>query len=147
MGYALFFKESRPGEYGIRLEFLEKIYTDEESQNYIDLVEETGAEFVCGLFRSVYFRKKKTDGEFELFSDNTSRIKQLNRFLRYLLPFLVVHGLQLIVQISYLFEKGCSTSRLIGTGLMFILFSLGSWGLYKIFRKRNQLKREQVLFE
>ena len=40
------FEDSQPGEYAIRLEMLEKFPGSEESQQYIEFVESTGAEFV-----------------------------------------------------------------------------------------------------
>ena len=73
------FEETDPGEYQIRIELFDKKPTHPESEQYIRFVEETGAEQVASWIDWVYFRKKTADGPFELFSDNASRIRMLNR--------------------------------------------------------------------
>ena len=47
--------------------------------NYIDFMRETGAEYVGRMVQWIYFRKKVSDGEFNIFSDIDSKISHLNR--------------------------------------------------------------------
>ena len=75
------FEETEPGEYQVRLELLDNSPNHPESERYIRFIEETGGEQVASWINWVYFRKKTADGPFELFSDNSSRIKMLNRVL------------------------------------------------------------------
>ncbi len=75
------FEPCEPGEYTIRLQALEDSYKSKKGRNYIEFVEETGAEFIDGLSIAAYFCKKRSEGEFELFSDNASRIKHINNIL------------------------------------------------------------------
>ena len=67
-----------PGEYKVCLQLLDKMPRHPESQKYIEFLEATGAEHIGNFTRWAYFRKKSKDGEFELFSDNASRIKYLS---------------------------------------------------------------------
>ena len=73
------FEECTPGAYQVRLELLENQLNHPESQQYIRFIEETGAEQVGSFMRWVYFRKKTTDGPFDLYSDLDSRIAHLDR--------------------------------------------------------------------
>ena len=41
-------------------------------QEYFEFMEETGVEVFCRWFYWVYLRKKTSDGEFKLYSDNES---------------------------------------------------------------------------
>lgn len=79
------FEECKPGEYGIRMQLLKQCPTHPESEQYIDFLENTGAEHVGTFFRWVYFRRKSADGPFELFSDNASRAKYLTQVIRFIL--------------------------------------------------------------
>lgn len=65
-----------PGEYTIRTE----LHGFDDA--YFSFLKEMGVEYVGRVFQWVYFRKKTTFGEFELFSDIDSKIKHLNRIAR-----------------------------------------------------------------
>ena len=67
------FERTEPGEYITRLAMHD---ADEE---YMELMRESGAEYVGRVLQWLYFRKKAELGEFELFSDIDSRIAHLNR--------------------------------------------------------------------
>ena len=77
------FEDSLPGEYKICLQLLDKMPRHPESKKYIDFLETTGAEQVGSFTRWVYFRKKATEGDFELFSDNDSRLKYLSSVISF----------------------------------------------------------------
>lgn len=139
------FEDSLPGEYGIRLELLEKVPSNPESEKYIEFVEETGAEHIGSWQRWVYFRKKKTDGEFELFSDLDSRIKHLTRIINLIL---VVGVANIIVGIGNIINAIVNVPEI----AFFPVINLGLgafalWGCFKLNKKRRKLKEEQQIFE
>jgi hypothetical protein len=78
------FEEGTPGEYIYRLEFLDNTPDHPDSKAYIRFVEETGAELVSTYFRWVWFRKKASDGPFDLYSDYPSRIRHYRRLSFYI---------------------------------------------------------------
>ena len=73
------FEDAPKGEYIYRLELLEHTVTHPESQSYIAFLNETGVEFVASYMRWVYFRKKASDGPFDLYSDIDSKITHYRR--------------------------------------------------------------------
>ena len=73
------FEEGTPGEYIYRLELLEKLPSHVESKAYINFMEESGIECVGTYFRWVYFRKKSSEGPFDLYSNFASRIRHYKR--------------------------------------------------------------------
>ncbi|KAB3531570.1 DUF2812 domain-containing protein [Alkaliphilus serpentinus] len=73
------FEEGNPGEYTYRLELLNNSPNHPESRAYIKFMEEAGAELVSTYFRWVWFRKKSSDGPFDIYSDNSSKIKHYKR--------------------------------------------------------------------
>lgn len=79
------FEECQPGEYSYQIELLENLPQSIKGQKYIDFLEETGAEHVGSYMRWCYFRKKRADGEFELYSDPDDKINYMNRVIRFLL--------------------------------------------------------------
>lgn len=136
------FEMDNPIEYNYRVELLKNWPTQYESERYIRFVEETGAEMVGSIMRWVYFRKPKSMGAFDLFSDNESKIKHLNRVLALFVPLFV---LELTSGISNVFASR-TMNRFIGT-LALLVGALIGYGILRILKKRNQLKKEQVLFE
>jgi len=73
------FSDSQPGEYTYRLELLEYLPSHPVSQKYIQFMEESGTEHVTSYMRWVYFRKKTSDGAFDIYSDIDSKIKHYQR--------------------------------------------------------------------
>jgi len=80
VGFAKYhFVRCEPGEYTVRLEMRDH---DEE---YLHFMQETGAEYVGRMMKWIYFRKKTTDGVFDIFSDIDSRIGHLDKICKMLL--------------------------------------------------------------
>ncbi len=67
------FVQCQAEEYIVRLEM------HSYDQNYIEFMSETGAEYIGRMVQWIYFRKKISDGEFNIFSDLDSKIAHLNR--------------------------------------------------------------------
>ncbi len=141
------FEESTPSEYNIRLELLENVPTHLESEQYIKFVEETGAEYLGSYLRWVYFRKKRSDGEFNLYSDCNSRIKHLNRILTLLTALLFLTIPNGINNIWLYLATGAPWINL-SLGILCITFGLLiGYGFIKIFNKKRKLQKHQQLFE
>lgn len=139
------FEECIPGEYDVRLQLLEKKPYHPESEKYISFVEETGAEHVGSYMRWVYFRKKKSAGGFELFSDTDSKIKQLSLIIS-LIGLLSIANL--LIGISNISLMIGNSSELNSVGFINLAIGLiGSLGTWKLLRKRKKLKNDKQIFE
>lgn len=140
------FQEGTPGEYQYRLELLEYLPSHPESQQYIRFMEETGAELVGSTLRWVYFRKRVSDGPFELFSDVDSKLRHLRR----------IHTLLLVCTILELMFGMTSLLRWFSTGYaemlgvcipLLLLGGLLLSGVIRISRKITRMKREGRIHE
>ena len=139
------FEDCTPGAYQYRLEFLEHFPTHPESVQYIKFIEDTGAEQIGSITRWVYFRKKTTDGPFDLFSDNASRIKHLNRIIALLLTlncFNLGAGIYNII-LAITLNSPANYVGFVNLAVGLLLFI----GIFKLWRQRKKLKKEQTIFE
>jgi hypothetical protein len=73
------FTECKPQEYNYRIELLEHSPSHPLSRQYLRFLEETGVECVTTSGRWAYFRKKATDGPFDLYSDLEAKIRHYKR--------------------------------------------------------------------
>ncbi|MGN0631077.1 MAG: DUF2812 domain-containing protein [Ruminococcus sp.] len=139
------FEECEPGEYEIKLQLLGNRPCSPESQHYISFVEETGAEQVGSFNLWVYFRKKKSEGGFELFSDLDSRIKHLRRMI---IMIAALSAANLCIGISniLMFFFWDSTMN-IGGFINLAIALLGFAGTWRLVRKSRNLKSERRIFE
>ena len=139
------FEDCTPGEYCICLQLLDKMPRNPESQKYIEFMESTGAEHIGSFTRWVYFRQKATDDTFELFSDNTSRVKYLTSIFSFI-AWIV--GLNLYIGLYNLFVVFFLHSPFNYIGLLNLAVALlGLPGTIKLWKKRNRMKNESQLFE
>lgn len=138
VGFAKYtFVQSEPGEYAVRLEMPEHMPASAECQDYIDFIEETGAEYLGNVMKWIYFRKKTANGEFDLFSDIDSRIRHMERIVK---PLLIIALANLSIGIANL--------RLNGIGLINIACSaLLGYACMKVNQKKNALQKEHSLHE
>lgn len=142
------FDECNPGEYIIRTEKLKNRITHPESRKYIQFIEETGAEKIDSILDWVYFKKKNDGTPFELYSDNKSKISQLNRLLVFLLIIaifnLYIGGLNIYMAVTD-FSR---ISNFNYVGIFNVLFSfVAFYGCIKLYKKRKKLKQESDIFE
>ena len=139
------FEDSLPGEYKICLQLLDKMPRHPESKKYIDFLETTGAEQVGSFTRWVYFRKKATEGDFELFSDNDSRLKYLSSVISFVSLITVGNW---IAGINNVFIATSFPSPINYVGILNLLIGLvGTWGVIRLIRKRKKMKQDGQLFE
>ena len=139
------FEDCLPGEYKVCLQLLDKVPKHPEMQKYIEFMEETGAEHVGSFTRWVYFRKKASEGDFQLFSDNASRVKHMTTMLSFVALVVILNLLTGIENLVVAIVTGFP-----GNYLGFINLSIGLIGLpgvIKLWKKRNRIKKESQLFE
>ncbi len=138
VGYAKYtFIQSEPGEYAVRLEMPEHMPASAECQDYIDFIEETGAEYLGNVMKWIYFRKKTADGEFDLFSDIDSRIRHMDRIVK---PLTIIALSNLLI--------GVGNLRLSGIGLINIACAaLLGYACMKIKQKKDALQKDRTLHE
>lgn len=139
------FEDCVPGEYKVCLQLLDKAPKHPEMQKYIEFMEETGAEHVGSFTRWIYFRKKASEGDFELFSDNASRVKYLSSILSFIA---LIVGLNLYIGLYNIFVVFFLHSPFNYIGLLNLAVALfGIPGTIKLWKKRNRMKQESQLFE
>lgn len=146
VGFCKFeFEDCLPGEYRICLQLMDKMPRNPESQKYVEFLEHTGAEHVGSFTRWAYFRKKSSDGDFELFSDNSSRIKYLTNIFRFIA---LIVGLNLLIGIENILLAVLAENPFSYIGLLNLALGIwGSFGTVKLWKKRNRMKQEAQLFE
>lgn len=138
------FEEGTPGDYKICLELLKHRPGHPESAQYLRFLEETGVEHVGSFMKWVYLRKR-TDGDFAIYSDNESRVKYLTGVMRFILIVLLFNLYAGSFNL-YMFFAWHSEINIIGF-LSILICLLGTFGLAKLYKKRKKLKAEQQLFE
>lgn len=140
------FEEGAPGKYVYRLQLLDNLPSHPESRAYIRFMEEAGAEHVSSILRWVYFRKKASEGSFDLYSDLDSRIKHYGK-IALLLSFPC--GYNLFIGLTNLHLISGESSRL---PLFFPWLNIGLAALIapvivSTLRKMSALKKEKQLRE
>lgn len=126
------FKRCEPGEYTVRLEMRPA------DDAYISFMEDTGAEYIGRVIMWIYFRKKATDGAFDLFSDIDSKITHLDRIGRMLA---IIGGLNLFIGLLNSFQ---------GTPvgwLNLVCATVLMYGLGRIHGKKESLEFDRQLRE
>ena len=140
------FEDSEPGEYAIRLEMLENLPSSEAGQQYISFVEETGAEYIGKVMKWVYFRKKRALGEFELHSDNATRLKHLKGIMALLVPLGIANIGAGLYNFGLYLKTGFGVSLLCAAMSATVTVLLGL-GLVKLNERKKRLEKESQLFE
>jgi len=145
------FADSQPGEYIYRIELLDYPATNPASQKYLRFMEESGVEFVASYMRWVYFRKKATDGAFDIYSDIDSKIKHYQRVTRFwavlALMMLCVGLSNVSIGFTNYNISRFSLFNLIAGGVC-ILLGIGFFLLGQPLRKKvRRLKKEKVVTE
>jgi len=142
VGYFIF-EKGEPGQYIYRNELVKG-----KKQDYYDFLETMNIEFVSKFGVWAYYRKKKSEGPFELFSDNSSKIKYLTSISRL---FIAVTFLNLLIGFINLYMGlGESTERILNTGVSFLNFVvviIMCTQILKVERRKKGLQRELHIFE
>lgn len=142
------FEECEPGKYVIRIEFLKKSVNNPESEKYIDFIGETGANYISNRGNIVYF-SGLAEKEFELFSDNTSRINYYSRIIKWTRLMAVIWWINTFMNLLCFFGN-LSYIRWIYlvTGLLTLFLAVfNTIPFVKFIKKRKVLKEQKNLFE
>ncbi len=147
------FEDCTPGEYIYRSEFLKQPAKHAESQRYIRFMEENGAEHVSSWFQWVYFRKKASDGVFDIFSDLDSKLEHYRRINAFWLTVFIVELLAGAAQIPSIVLHFADDPYSLGP---FHIFAMAlTWSLSVFFlllrrrlgKKIKKLQQERLLRE
>lgn len=142
------FEEGEPGEYYYRIELLKDMPKHPESKKYIEFLESTGVKCVANWFRWVYFKKKRSEGVFDLYSDFESKIAHYKRIMGlwyFLGAFNLVAGSYNILVWKVL-EQAMTANLLVGilglaVGTLLLVYAT------KLKRRSKKLKKEKALAE
>ena len=134
VGFATYhFVPCEPGEYTVRLEMRG------HDNEYLDLMRETGAEYIGRMAKWIFFRKKTADGPFDIFSDIDSRIGHLTKISR-MLAAVSAANLAIGLSVAGGGHGGLSSVNLLCAALL--MYALG-----RIHGKTEALKQERLLRE
>ncbi len=147
VGYCRYeFEDCTPGEYQYRIELLKFAPAHPESQQYIKFIEDTGAEQVGSYMRWVYFRKKTSDGPFDLFSDLSSRITHLSRIISLLIGLSIFNAGAALYNLIIAFSFPSLINGIAG-GISIAVEIPLLIGILKLNAQRNKMKKDQKIFE
>ena len=133
-----------------RYVFSEHQPTHPESQKYIRFMEENGVEYISSYMRWVYFRKKTSDGNFNIYSDIDSKIKHYRRINQlWTVTACVMIGLgiwNVLVGLDMLSRNIFPLNLYVGgfSGCFFVVFILLG---HPLRRKIKKLKNEKIVIE
>ncbi len=128
------FEQGEKGKYQFAMDFFD---VSKKSEDYIKFIEETGVKYVGQMNCRMYFRKEKnSEYDFNMYSDNTSKVKYLKGRMITPLLFALVN-----------FECGFVNCFVVNhsvvnnvIGIMNLLVGfLCVHGAYKICKKREEL--------
>jgi len=145
------FESCERGEYIYRLEYLEYDFNDNRTTKYIEFLEEMGVEYVSHYMRWVYFRKKASDGPFEIYSDIDSKITHLERISKWWISLTIIEFLigisNMFLGIMHLIQDDFVSINLsLGIGLTLAgLFFLSI--AYPVRQALKRLQRERNISE
>lgn len=140
------FETTLPGEYHVCMQMLEHSQNHPETENYIHFLEDTGVEHVGNFQRTAYFRKRTSEGDFTLFSDTASRIRQLQYLITtlvVLLPINLCNGFNTLL----MYIRWRQPSSLFASLFVFFIVGFLIRGIVRLRNRQNRLKKDQQLFE
>ena len=140
------FVQCEPGEYITRLEMLNEHVDTAKSKEYIDFVESTGAEYIGHVIRWVYFRKKASEGSFDLYSDVDSRIRHLKRIITFLSIFLCLNALNTVNMVN-LAANSAEWFSYIALAFVCAVTGLLIYGTAQLNNMKKRLEKERQLHE
>ena len=109
-------------------------------------MEETGAKYLSNVMSWVYFSKKSESTNFELYSNNSSKISYIEKVLILIKTVFNVNILLGIINIVFSIISPFSMNIFIGLINLFIAI-ISIKGYQKINSKKKSLQQINVLFE
>lgn len=123
-----------------------KVYTyrvdcvNGQKKDYFEFVESTGAELVYKNAFWAHFRKDQADGDFELYTDNQSKLSYLNRLQGVYVLVLAINFLAVIMALPDVMQYG--TARLVLFLFNVTVLILFIPVLLKTIGRKNRLKED-----
>lgn len=133
------FEVGEPGAYEYRMERLDAAPTSIVGKQYLDFMKELGIECVDTASRWAYFRREKTDESFEIYTDQTSKKKHLNRII-FTLVFAAF--INLFVAIMNTFSKNSFYITRYFTWINWIAFIVLFVIIVKYFKMKRNITEE-----
>jgi len=140
------FEECEQAEYEYRLELLNNLPGNIESKIYIRFLEESHIEHISSTFRWIYLRKNKKYGSFNLFSDNKSRIDHIKRYIKLLLPLIILNLFCGIKILNDSLKFNISSIIYLGSINIILSISLTYFAVKRILVMKR-LKKENIIHE
>ena len=141
------FESCEKGEYTVGLQWLEKRLSSRDSIDYINFVEDTGAEYIGNVKYWVYFRKKTAEGALNLISDTESQIKHFSRIANLLkvltIPCVLSGVYNIILGLINPYAKLNLLVGLLNLAMAYIIRK----GYAKMHTKQQELEKQHILFE
>lgn len=134
------FVKGEPDQYQYRLEMLPELPGHPKSVEYLGFLEELGVEVVASYLRWVYFRKKNDGTPFEIYSDNASRIRHLQRIQQLMIAALCI---EVVAVVLLSWDSGLWSAKLVPA---VFACALGH-GIVQLRRRIRQLEAEQTICE
>lgn len=149
VGFCKFvFEQCEKGEYTIRLNYLKSSPKTQENKEYIAFIEETGAEQVGTINNWVYFRKKVKEGEFEIFSDTSSRYNHLKKIFILLFTIGFINVFPAISNLYLFFTQSSRVWYINSFGFINFIFAVFLFsGCNKIYKKMRELIKNKGIYE
>jgi len=147
------FEDTEKSEYTYRLELLDQPASHPKSQEYIAFVSDTKAQLVASNKRWVYFRKKTSEGVFDLYSDINSKLRHYKKVRVLLNTIALVNLCAGLICTRFLFPQQGVTFTIVDlafgiVGVCLLVFSGVLLLIGTPVRKRiRQLKKESEIRE
>lgn len=137
------FRKGQQGEYIYRNEMLENNKND-----YLDFLQDSGVEVVCKFGGWAYFRKKALEGPFVLYTDSTSKINYYNRILSLFICLFMVNMIFVILNwTNHTGEAVLDITTLIIGMVNLIVAIIIAFQIVKISLKKSKMKKAKQLFD
>ena len=143
------FENEEPGKYQYKIQLLNKFPSSQESQAYLQFLEETGIEFISSILKWVYLRKKTEDGPLELYSDIGSAIRYFRRLQLFFITLTILEffvGIQNLWIGIFLFTNVRFLNLIMGLLLIFLGVLLAAAARTHTI-KLQELRRERQIRE
>ncbi|MDY3014223.1 MAG: DUF2812 domain-containing protein [Evtepia sp.] len=139
------FRRSQPGQWVVRLDRPAFSMDSQEGQEYLDLIQESGAQWVGGINRWIYLRRPAALGPFSVYSDLAGEEALLLRARRQIL----IPGVLLFLLLVLAIGGAVRGDRALLPALITWAVVLGmlTAGLIQLQRQLGQLRRERRLRE
>jgi hypothetical protein len=144
------FTEGSANEYTYRIELLKHPPTHPDSIDYIQFLEHSGVERITVYARWIYFRRKSSEGAFDIYSDLESKINHFKRihllWLTLMAAEWIVGLINLIIGIVNLNANQNLESYSMGNiiaGCLLLLLGLFFWIIGAPIRKKIKTLRQE----